>query len=212
MANFPQHLYYGLSTSAITSALGYFQFGLSRVETGGAFIIGVLASLAPDLDHPASVPGSFLYSWLGVIIPLAIAPHLPYDGQFRLEHWIVLLASGYILIRHLAALLFAQLTVHRGMFHSIPAALICGEIVFLLFAHLPNYPRIVISAIALVGYLTHLVADELYSVDWKGDSLSLKRSSGTALDLGSIKQLSTWVTYLILTLLSLNIWNHFQPL
>jgi len=208
MANYKQHLQFGIISSTIGSLVGYFAFQLTPIESGAALTIGVLASLAPDFDHPISTPGDLLCTWLGIIVPVGICLKFSDTQKLQLEHWITGLAIGYFFIKNFTSFLLDKLTVHRGMFHSLPAIFICGECIFLFFGHLSIQPRLTITIIAMSGYLTHLLADEIYSVDWNGKEISLKKSAGTALDLGSITKFPTWVCYFLLGLLSYLSWHN----
>ncbi len=198
MADFQHHLIYGVGMSVTCAAVGHFQFGLTPVQAGAAAILGSAASLAPDLDHPEGLPGRILFEILGVLIPIVTLPHLPweYKQQFAVEHWILYFCLAYLVVRFFLGYLFTKLMTHRGIFHSLPAACICGQIIFLWMSQLLFMARVTIATIAVIGYVTHLVADEVYSVDWKGNSI--KRSFGSALDLGHISEFSTWLAYGIL--------------
>lgn len=211
MANFPQHLGYGLTVSAIAAGAGYFQFGLTPAQTGAAFLLGAMSSLAPDLDHPEGVPGQILAEILTALAPIAFILYLPleYKNRLALEHWIIFFVITLLTVKHLYFFLITRLTVHRGIFHSIPAAIVCGEIVFLLFPHLPFSNRWVMAAISTVGYLTHLILDEIYSVQW--DKLEVKKSLGTALDIGNFRNLSTWLIYILVVTLGWWIWHSYDP-
>jgi hypothetical protein len=70
------------------------------------------------------------------------------------------------------------------MFHSIPAALTFAGLAFLISG--PAYDehvRYLKAGGVFFGVMSHLFLDELYSIEWKGGSWRLKRSSGTALKL-----------------------------
>ena len=71
------------------------------------------------------------------------------------------------------------------MFHSAPAALIFGSICFLLVAGRLGslWLELATGLAGTVGYLVHLVLDELWSVDFDGRRIRVKRSLGTALKL-----------------------------
>jgi membrane-bound metal-dependent hydrolase YbcI (DUF457 family) len=68
-----------------------------------------------------------------------------------------------VFIRYFVANVFRRLSVHRGMYHSVPATLIAGLAVYL------GYPepgvRIILAVGVMLGFLSHLVLDEVYSVD-----------------------------------------------
>lgn len=198
MADFRHHLLYGIGMSTVSAGAGYLQFGLDLSQAGAALILGSLASLAPDLDHPEGLPGKILFETLGILIPISFLPYIPleYRQHFLLEHWIIYFVLTYLIIRGFGAYLFSKMMTHRGIFHSLPSVLIVCEVIFLWFHHLSLMPRITMSVVAGSGYLTHLIADEVYSVDWKG--MEVKKSLGSALDIGNISEFSTWIAYTIL--------------
>ena len=52
---------------------------------------------------------------------------------FSPEQLLVILAGTYLFIRYGVAETFRRISVHRGMFHSVPAMLIAGLAVFLMY-------------------------------------------------------------------------------
>jgi len=92
-------------------------------------------------------------------------------------------AALYLLIRFVLARALAKYTVHRGMFHSIPAAIIAGQVAFLLASGEDVHLRIYKAGAVFLGYMSHLVLDEVYSIEWYRGRLRLKKSFGTALKL-----------------------------
>ena len=84
-------------------------------------------------------------------------------------------------VRYGGAMVLGKITVHRGMFHSIPALLIAAESTFLCYYSPEVRVRLLMGLAVGVGFLSHLILDEMYSVQWDGSRLKLKRSSGTAL-------------------------------
>ena len=91
-------------------------------------------------------------------------------------------AMLYLFIRFGLAALLRKYTVHRGMFHSLPAAIIFGEVAFLLASGSVELRIYKAGGVAL-GYLIHLLLDELYSIEWSRGRLRLKKSFGTAMKL-----------------------------
>jgi hypothetical protein len=86
------------------------------------------------------------------------------------------------------------------MFHSLPAAVIFGELAFLLATGSLEL-RIFKGAAVSLGYLSHLILDEFYSFDWQ-HGLHTKRSFGTAVKVfgqGWWPNLSTFAKLAILT-------------
>ena len=80
--------------------------------------------------------------------------------------------------------LFARFSVHRGVFHSLLAAVFFGFLTTSLTYHLFRLSALgawMSGLFVSVGYVIHLVLDEIYSVDLTG--ARVKRSFGTALKL-----------------------------
>jgi hypothetical protein len=76
------------------------------------------------------------------------------------------------------------LSRHRGVWHSVLAGVFVSVLTALVFYHLLGRPEGVAwlaAGFMLIGYLTHLVLDEIYSVDIM--DTRLKASFGTALKL-----------------------------
>jgi hypothetical protein len=66
------------------------------------------------------------------------------------------------------------------MIHSIPMAVLAGEMVFFVVTG-SVAERLVKAAALTIGFLSHLILDEVYSIDSTGATLRLKKSFGTAL-------------------------------
>ncbi|HRU51554.1 MAG TPA: metal-dependent hydrolase [Planctomycetota bacterium] len=211
MANFQHHLVAGIAFSSVCSVAGYLHFGLSEVQALSVMTIGTTASIAPDIDHSISVPARILFDVLAILLPIIALPYLylipylnlpkftrPKDFHigFALEEWIVYFSISYIFVKFFLFKIFTACTVHRGIFHSIPAMIIFGQLLYLSFAHLEEQQQIFMGVVSGLGYGVHLVMDELYSVDWQDKNI--KKSFGSAIDFGNFKELSTWLAYLIL--------------
>ena len=107
----------------------------------------------------------------------------------------------YVFVRYALAWALKQVTVHRGMFHSIPAMLIAGLCVYLAY-HNPKESdraiRVLLACGMMLGFLSHLILDEVYSVDWRGVKPKLKASAGSAFKFGSTSLVATATCYAIL--------------
>ena len=88
-----------------------------------------LAGMLPDLDSDSGVPLRETVAFMAAVVPMLLMDRLAQIG-FSSEMLVVLGASIYLLIRFGISALLKRFTVHRGMFHSIPAALIASEIGF----------------------------------------------------------------------------------
>jgi membrane-bound metal-dependent hydrolase YbcI (DUF457 family) len=167
------------------------------VETG--FLVGCLTAVGgmlPDLDSDSGVPVREMSGLAATVIPLLLYNRLSYAGMTH-EGILALLAGTYLLIRYGAAYLFKYVTVHRGMFHSIPAMLIAGLSVYLAYdtRTAEQSTRYLLGIGVMIGFLSHLVLDEIYSVDFNGIRIKLKSSAGSALKFFSQSVLATTVCY-----------------
>jgi membrane-bound metal-dependent hydrolase YbcI (DUF457 family) len=165
-----------------------------------------LGGLLPDLDSDSGVPVREVFGLAAAATPLLLFRRLENAG-LSLEQTLAVLGGVYLLIRYGAAWVFNKLTVHRGMFHSLPAMLIAGLVVFLL-DHSPNPAvRVYLAAGTMIGFLSHLVLDELCSIDFMGFKVRLNRYAGSALKLASPSWTATLTTYVLLAGLSFLAWR-----
>ena len=104
--------------------------------------------------------------------------------------------------------LFKRVTAHRGAFHSIPMAMIFGLVVVsaLIPYKMKSTAIVALSMSVVVGYLCHLLLDELNSVvNLDGKPFRPKKSLGTAMKLTASTSLTTAFMYMTLSsLLFLN--------
>lgn len=180
MANFRTHLYGGVLVSGgavlALQATGWVDKGQTLLLFG----LGVAGGLLPDIDSDTSAPARAFFGVLGVV--LAFAWTLPLVGRSEPWHLVLLWIALFLSVRVLLCELFSRLTVHRGIWHSLLAAVFAAlATVNLLHWVLDHSARAAWLAGLMVGagYLTHLTLDEAYSVDLLG--VRTKRSFGTAL-------------------------------
>jgi hypothetical protein len=96
------------------------------------------------------------------------------------------------------------------MFHSIPALLIAGLGVYLVYPN-PSVPvRLYVAGGVMIGFLSHLVLDELYSVDFMGVGIRLNKYAGSALKLASASRSATLTAYVLLAGLGYLAWTDYQ--
>jgi hypothetical protein len=90
-------------------------------------------------------------------------------------------AAMYAAIRFGAAEFFKRYTVHRGMWHSLPACLACGLLAFVIVSGPDLAIRLFKAGAVSLGFFTHLVLDEFWSFQLRSGRLNVKKSFGTAL-------------------------------
>ena len=115
----------------------------------------------------------------------------------------LLLAVGiYLTIRYAGAALFNKLSVHRGMFHSIPALLISAEVTFLAYQSESLAVKLLMAGAIAAGFLSHLILDEIYSVQFTGVRVRLAKSAGSALKLAGNNFFANIATYGLLAVIT----------
>jgi membrane-bound metal-dependent hydrolase YbcI (DUF457 family) len=198
MAGFKTHLFWGMTGSGILATAGYLQGHIDIKEANAVVILGTLGGLLPDLDSDTSKPLEYLFQLLSVLIPMLLYSFLKDRFSGDITNILLLFAFGYLTMQYFFRPIFKKLTVHRGIMHSIPFALLCGQMTFLLFSEISQIVAFYYAAAVFSGMLLHLIIDEFYAVSFKGVIPRFKRSFGTALSLYSS---SLWTTLFIYFLL-----------
>jgi LexA-binding, inner membrane-associated putative hydrolase len=213
MANFQGHIttsgVLGVAVGAFGASYLHYDWGPVCLAAGLTTIGGML----PDLDSDSGIPVRELFGLAGVIVPLLLVHRLQrYD--LTPEQLLVVLGGIYLTVRYGVAELFRRVTVHRGMFHSVPAMLIAGLAVFLMYNHHSESSaasddlrkRIYLAAGVMIGFLSHLVLDELFAVNLMGVVPRLNQFAGSALKLRSDSWTATLFTYALLIGLGYMAW------
>ncbi len=178
MANFQTHISASTLLGIGYGAVAHFYFDVSL---GHCFVAGALCSVAgmlPDLDHKLGIPLREMLNFVAVLAPMLMMPRFQELG-FTPEQLVFVAIVLYVLIRFVGGALFRKFTKHRGMWHSIPAAAAAGMVTYVICLSPEHEIRLMKSWAVVLGFLLHLVLDEIYSVDLLGRRL--KKSSGTAL-------------------------------
>ena len=179
MAGYREHLTFsalcGIGYGAAAGFLGPFtppQAAIAGCLTG-------LAGMLPDLDSETGKPVRELSGVVAAVVPFIAIRHLV-DVLGSVDAMILAGGLIYIAVRYGGAWLLARLCVHRGMFHSIPALGIAACLGFLGYKSEDVGVRILMGGGIALGYLSHLVLDEIYAVQWNGVRVRLNKAAGSA--------------------------------
>ena len=151
-----------------------------------------VAGMLPDLDSDNGVPLRETLTFGAAIVPMFMLERFALWG-LSAESMVIAAAAMYLFVRFALGWFLKQCTVHRGMFHSLPAATIAGLLAFLLCQSQEMDVRIYKAGGVVLGFLSHLLLDEMYSIDVA--KLRVKKSFGTALKLYSRDFLADAFTY-----------------
>ena len=204
MADFKTHI-----TASSILGVGYAAVGFTffDVPPAHALVAAALCSVAgmlPDLDSNSGIPQREMLSFVSVVVPMMMIKRFQ---QLNLDAEQMVFVAGvmYVVIRFGIGNLFKKFTKHRGMWHSIPAALVAGMATFLVCLSTDTDIRIYKAWAVVVGFISHLVLDEVYAVNWEGKLPRAKRSFGTALKFFGKDNLPNVLAYTNLIVLGLMI-------
>lgn len=199
MANFATHCVGG-----VVAGVGGAVFSLlwrpdNLAFAGACLVAGFVGGMLPDIDHDEAIPIREVFSILAAVVPACLMPMLV-PSTFNTEQAICFFAATYAAIRWPVSWGLKRLTVHRGIFHSIPFCLVAGLFVAIVLNRLGPRERLLLGGSVSLGALAHLILDEVFAVNFLG--AKLKKSFGTALKLWSGDLVPTLLCYGSLALLT----------
>lgn len=186
MANFTTHIAVGTVVAGALATLTLAADVVAPENLVAVTMAGVLGSVLPDIDLKDSRPGRAMFAGLAVFFSFAVLFHSALKYSIA-ELWILWLGT-LVFVRYGLHLVFNRLSVHRGTWHSLLAALFCAGATAVVFRYGLDRPDGVAwlgAGFMFLGYLTHLVLDEVYSVDVM--DTRIKASFGTALKLADFR-------------------------
>ncbi len=194
MANFKTHI---TTSTVLGVAYGVGAHVVFGIPLQPCLIAGGLCSLAgmlPDLDSDSGVPVREMLCLVSVVVPMLMVPRFIALG-LSCDNMVLASAVVYVGIRFGIGAIFKKYTVHRGMWHSIPAAGIAGLFMFLVCMTEDVGIRVFKSWAVVIGFVSHLILDEIYAVDWQGKKVRVKKSFGTAMKFFSKRRWANVTTY-----------------
>ena len=188
MAGYKAHMAFGMVTAAGWTFIVVMLSLVSVWFIPIIFIATVVGAFLPDLDSDTSAPLKILliiFSVLGSGVAGWIVFNQEDSSWLRLGG---MSAFSGLFIYYGIGGIFKKLTNHRGIFHSIPAVLLSALLTLTLLNQidLDVNIKIIISLGVGLGYLCHLILDELNStVNLGGIPFIPNKSIGTAVKLYS---------------------------
>ena len=181
------------------------------LATGLCSVSGML----PDLDSGPGIPLRESLSFAAAFVPMLLFDRARHWGWTH-ESMVLAGAAVYIAIRFGLGWFLRHYSIHRGIYHSIPVCLIFAGLAFLL-CNTGSLPlRYYKAGAVVIGFMSHLILDEIWSVERSGVGFHLKSSFGTAVKFYSPCWWSNalaYATLLVVAVLVLNdpIWADVNP-
>lgn len=210
MAGFRTHFVAGLSAGTVIAVTGFVHGQLNNFEAAVVLVLGTLGGLLPDLDSDTGKPLQLLFRILSIIVPVCLYPltkgFVPKGLGQGLPFATCYFICAYLSIHYLVCPVIKRLTAHRGIMHSLPFTLLCGELAFLLLDPSGRTVALYVGIAVLAGSLAHLVLDEICSLNLRFGIIPVfNRSSGSALALYSSSLAITLFVYILLTATSVTV-------
>jgi hypothetical protein len=203
MAGFRMHV----TTSAVLgcgyAGVGHFGFGVPLDTSIVAGAMCGFSGMLPDIDSDYGVPLREAMAFTAAILPMLLVGHFQ---TLLLSHDAMALVavSLYLFVRFGVTNIIRKYTVHRGMFHSIPACLIFAGLAFLMCATAPTLEiRCYKAGGVVAGFMSHLILDEIYAIEWKGGQWRFKKSFGTAIKFWGDDAWANFSTYAKLAIVAM---------
>ncbi len=187
MANFQTHITAGVLTSGVVSMAAMAASVVTPNDAMFLTIAGTVGSILPDIDLESSKQSRTVFGGFGIFFAFIALFH--YSQFLSIAELSVLWLAIYVFVRQFVWRLFNEFTVHRGLFHSFLANAffgVVGAVIFYNFLEKSDTVSWLGGAIIVIGAFTHLLLDELYSIDFAGNRV--KRSFGTAMKLFDYKR------------------------
>lgn len=153
-----------------------------------------VSGMLPDIDSDSGVPLRESIGFAAAVVPMLML------DRFRAMGWsseltVLSGAAIYLFIRFVISWIVKHFTVHRGMFHSLPAAAICFLGAFLICSGSDIYLRLFKAGGVLVGFMSHLLLDEIWSIEFTYGIPSFKKSFGTAIKFWGDSMIPNFIAY-----------------
>jgi len=177
MANFHTHIGVSSALGVAYGSVGHLVYGVDVPPAVLAAGLCGVAGMLPDLDSDHGVPLRESMAFLAAVVPMLMLDRF---RQLQMSQETIVLTAGflYFFVRFWLTTFVRRYTVHRGMWHSIPAAAIAGLATYLLCADPEMRIRLFKTGAVVTGFLSHLILDEIWSIEV--GRLRVKKSFGTA--------------------------------
>ncbi len=180
MANFPTHIAIGTVVSGVLATVTVAADMVAPENVVAVTLAGVLGSVLPDIDLKDSRPSRAMFAGLAVFFSFAVLFSL--ERKYSIAEMLILWLGTLLFVRYIAKEIFFRFSYHRGIWHSLLATAFCAFLTAGIYSKLLGRDEGVAwlaAGFMMIGYLTHLILDEIYSVDVM--DTRIKASFGTAL-------------------------------
>ena len=165
-----------------------------------------VSGMLPDLDSDSGIPLRETSMFAAAVVPILMLDRF---REMELSHESMVLATMLIYcgIRFIVVEFFKRFTVHRGMWHSVPAAASAGLAAYLVMPCPEESIRLYKTAAIVIGFLVHLILDEIWAIEFGFLRFRAKKSFGSALKMFGNNQLANVIAYIQVGILAWFAWG-----
>ncbi|HEY1067904.1 MAG TPA: metal-dependent hydrolase, partial [Pirellulales bacterium] len=160
MADFKTHISTSCAIGVVYGLAGYYVLDLSAPACLLSAAFCGVAGMLPDLDSDTGVPLRETLAFGGAAVSLLMMERWRQLG-FTPESMALAGMITYLVVRFGFGEWLRANTVHRGMFHSLPAAVLAGLLAFLVCHTSEMHARIFKASAIFCGFMIHLILDEI---------------------------------------------------
>ncbi len=173
MPGYKTHITWSSIAGVGLGSIAHLFYGVSLPQSIFAGALCSLGGVLPDVDSDTSRAYERCITTISGTCVLLLASRLR-DFSLEPEGVVTTCAAVYFFIVYVIGAVVKKLTIHRGMCHSIPFAIIAGELIFILSAG-DTELRLFKSFAIVLGVMIHLFLDEANSFAMGGSSSSSSR-------------------------------------
>jgi hypothetical protein len=198
VAAFQEHVSIAVLSSGVM-IVPFHSMGLLTIEQSlVALFLGILGGISPDLDSDTSKPIRSVFRIFSITLPLVLL--LSISADLSIVQILLIWGLSGLILKIVFFKIFLSLTQHRGIFHTVPMGILFGELVVLVcvsFFHTSIEIAFIYGFFISLGFVVHLLLDELYSVNVLG--VRMKKSFGTALKFyDTSNKIGTFILYILI--------------
>ena len=125
VGSFKQHLGGAILGGVACGIAGSYLYHITYADAGAAALLCVFGGILPDIDCPVSKPADFVVRIFSVLVPIILLQVFP-NTYLTPSKILIIAVGGYLLALYGIREMIKRLTIHRGIIHSIPSAVILG--------------------------------------------------------------------------------------
>jgi len=204
MASFAQHINSAVVISGIAIAPLYSSTLIDINQALALLFFGMIGGILPDIDLENSKPIQITSSILSIFIPLLAI--LTLLESLSISKMLFIWFLSAMLLHFILFKILLSFTIHRGVIHSIPMAIVFAQTLNIFFSQILHFEELfslLCGFFLFSGFIIHLVLDEIVSLNAFG--MSFKKSLGSALKLydtsNPIGSIFLYITIIILQVL-----------